>query len=511
MIRKSISPTQNQELRTMASALVGRAQLFSQLGGQQYGGDRDIYQALGYMEAPTFSDYFGRYQRQDIAKAVIDRPARATWQGPLLLQESSEAEETELEKEWKALEKRLGLKTRFQRVDRLSGIGSYGILLLGLDDISSKEKWASPVTAGSRKLAYVKPYGEGTARIQSYVDDAKDPRFGLPFMYEITISDSVSGSNGTYTTTSSTVQVHYSRCIHIIDDVLENEVVGIPRLECIFNRLMDLEKIVGGDAEMYWRSARPGFQGKVDKDYQLTTEMREALKEQIDEYEHNLRRMLVNEGVTYEELKQQIADPASHVDIQLQMISSVTGIPKRILTGTERGELSSNQDAGEWRSYVEGRRLDHAEPHIVRPFVDKMIEIGVLPDPVDEEYDVVWSDLYAKSEAERVKIGLDRSNSLRNYTSSPMSESVVSPEAFFEYFLGLDDNQIAIIKDAAESEIIKEQQAIGLFPTEETAKADLEAKKKPMVVPIQAKQTPKRQDPARKKGVDPNRTQKGTK
>ena len=139
------------------------------------------------------------------------------------------------------------------------------------------------------------------------------------------------------------------------------------------------------------------------------------------------------------------------------MISAVTGIPKRILTGTERGELSSAQDASEWKSYVTGRRLDHGEPHIVRPFVDRMIEIGVLPKPVLTRYEVVWSDLYAMSEAERVKIGLDRSQSLKNYVTSPMAEAVVSPEGFRDLFLGLDDNQITILKQTELSEIEKEQ------------------------------------------------------
>lgn len=465
--KPSLGINNTAELATFASTLVGRANLASRAGIQTYGGDRDIYQALGYVNDPRYADYEARYRRQDIAKAIIDRPAKATWQGPLLLQESNETNITPLEKAWKELSNRLKLKTKFSRVDRLAGIGGFGVLLLGFDDIKSVEDFQKPVTPGTRKLMYVKPFGEGSAKISSFEQDSKNPRFGDPLMYSIGVTDSISGTTGSSMVSSIVLnaEVHYTRVIHIVDDILENEVVGIPRLEVVFNRLCDLEKVVGGDAEMFWRSARPGFQGKVDSDYQMTPEAKEGLKDQIDEYEHNLRRMLVNEGVEYKALEQQVADPSNHVDVQIQMISAVTGIPKRILTGTERGELSSAQDASEWRSYVSGRRLDHGEPDIVRPFVDRMIEFKVLPPPVKEEYEVVWSDLYAMSEAEKVKIGMDRSTALRNYVTSPMAEAVVSPEGFRDLFLGLDDNQITIIKQSELSEIEKEQKAEMMFPT----------------------------------------------
>ena len=435
------------------SALVARNNIAMRLG-MSFDGDRDLYTALGYPLTVKYEEYVSRYIRQDMAKAIIDRPAKATWQGPLLLQESKKAEKTKLEIAWNDLEKKLGLKSKFSRVDRLAGLGHYGILLLGLNDVKSPEDWSKPVTVGTRKLLYVKPYGEGTATIEKYVEKTDDPRYGLPEMYRINVEQ----TNRTNTTKVFTpVNVHYTRVIHVIDDVLEDDSIGFPRLEVVYNRLMDLEKIIGGDAEMFWKGARPGYQGNVDKDYQLTPQMREDLSNQLDEYEHNLRRILVNEGISYKALEQQIADPSNHVDMQIQMISSVTGIPKRILTGTERGELSSAQDASEWKSYVNGRRLDHAEPHIVRPFVDTCIAYGILPKPETDEYNVVWSDLYALSESDAVKIGLDRSTALRNYTMSPVSETIVSPEAFLEYFLGFDEHQLEIVKKNADSEIMKEQ------------------------------------------------------
>jgi hypothetical protein len=197
----------------------------------------------------------------------------------------------------------------------------------------------------------------------------------------------------------------------------------------------------------------------VDKDYSMTQTTKDDLKDQIDEYENNLRRILINEGIDLKALAQQIADPANHVDVQIQMISAVTGIPKRILTGSERGELSSAQDSGEWKTYVQSRREDHAEPHIIRPFTDRLIELKILPKPT-VEYKVDWLDLFSISEKERVEIGKSRANAIREYTTNPMAESVIPPDAFFEFCLGLSTGQIDLIKKQLSAGLSEEQKGL---------------------------------------------------
>jgi len=437
-----------KDIQTLTSMIVARAGLAARLGNQ-YGGDRDLYQALGYKLILYYPDFLAQYIRQDMAKAIIDRPVKATWQGQLELVESQEAEKTPFEQAWYDLNQRLKLRSMLSRVDRLTGIGRYGVLLLGLDDVSSQEGFLKQVNGGKRDLLYIKPFGEDSAKIDTFENNPNNERYGMPLIYTVQVADIASGS-------SSTVRVHHSRVIHITDDNLESEVYGTPRLESVFNRLMDIEKLVGGDAEMFWRGARPGFQGQVNPDYTMTEETKNDLKEQIDEYEHNLRRILVNEGVDLKALAQQIADPANHLDVQLTCISAVTGIPKRILSGSERGELASTQDTGEWKTYVQSRREDHAEPHIVRPFVDRLIELKILPEPL-QDYMIDWLDLFSISEKERVEIGKARANAIREYTTNPSAESLMSPEAFFEIGLGLSQEQIDLVH-AKNAEGISEEQ-----------------------------------------------------
>lgn len=438
----------NAELATFVSTLVARAELISRLGFQ-YGGDRDVYKALGYPTSLEFKDFYGRYLRQDMAKAIIDRPVRATWQGQLELIESEETEDTEFEKAWAELDRKLGIKAILSRLDRLTGIGRYGVLLLGLDDVPSKDSFVKPVKNGVRQLRYIRPFGEESAKIVEYVKNPSDERYGKPLLYSIESVDVETGG-------TTNVKVHFSRIIHVTDEPLESEIYGTPRLQAVFNRLLDLDKLVGGDAEMFWRGARPGYEGKVDPAYTMTEPVKQDLKDQLDEYENNLRRFLINEGIEIKPLAQQIADPSGHVDIILKMISADTGIPLRVLTGSERGELASTQDTSEWKEYVQIRRENHAEVNIVRPFVSRMLDLGVLPKP-KADYTVKWSDLYALSEKARVDIGKARATALREYTYSPMAEVVVPPDAFFEFCLGLTPDQITLIRKQRD-EMLKQEE-----------------------------------------------------
>lgn len=440
---ENLNTYSQSQLVTFTSALLNRAALAARMG-QQYGGDRDIYQALGYPDTITFNDYAAKYARQDMARAVINRPISFTWKGPLVIAEAGTEEETKLEKEWKILEKDLKLKNKFVRLDKLSSIGTYGILLLGFDDVTTTEEWTKPVEGAKRKLIYVKPLSEGNAAIASYIENPKDPRYGLVDLYDVEFSNP--GLDST-----TTLRVHHSRVLHVAPELLENEIEGEPPLKSVYNRLLDLEKLVGGSAEMFWRGARPGYQAIVDKGATITPTVEAGLQDQIDEYEHNLRRMIVNQDVEYKALEQQVSDPGKHVDVVIQMISAVTGIPKRILTGSERGELSSSQDETGWLNLIQTRREEHAEVNIIEPFVDICIKYGVLPEPSTGDYQVVWLDLFAPSDKDKAEVGKIRSDALKDYANDPIAQSIVPPEAFFEWFLGLDEDQREKILELAQA------------------------------------------------------------
>lgn len=445
-----------QDLQTNQKVVVmqqfyNRLLLAAKLGVDTYSGVRDVYQTLGYPKELTFENYWSRYNRQDIAKAIIDRPVDASWKGNIQVIETTKDEETPFEKAWNELYTRLKLKSVFVRSDKLTGLGQYSILLLGFSDVTDSSKWATPVSVDKKKklqLLYVKPLSEVNAAISKVDQDTKSERYGLPLEYTLTVA------NGNV---SASMSVHYTRVIHFVQGTLEDEVYGTPRLKSVYNRLIDLEKLVGGDAEMFWRGARPGYTGEVNADYQMSDEMKKDLINQINEFENNFRRILVNEGVTYKALEQQIADPTPHVEVQIQMISADTGIPKRILTGSERGELSSAQDKIEWMSYVNHRREGVNETLILRPFIDNMINIGILPMPKDNKYIVIWDELFSLTELERIEFAIKQSIIIEKYSNSAISE-YIPLDLYLKHFLNFTDTQIEQITSNRQRALDEEEE-----------------------------------------------------
>ena len=451
-----------QAMTDLLGGVLGRAKLAGELG-MSYGGQRDLYEALGYDRDITFSQLYSQYQRHDMAQAVIDRPVRSTWQGSVSIMESDESEQTEFEKAWDALVTEHHLCSKFTRLDKLTGIGRYGVLLFGLGDISDPRDLEKPVAGNEQTLLYVKPLSEDSAQIETFEEDPINGIYWMLLLYKVQTSELESKS-------MLDLRIHYTRVLHIIDGMLESEVYGTPRLLPVFNRLQDIEKIVGSSAEMFWRGGRPGLQGVVDPEFHMSDGEKTKLKEQFEEYEKNLRRILMARGVEFKPLATQVSDPSLHFDIQVQCISALTGIPKRILTGTERGELASTQDTEQWHSLILERREVFAEIQIVKPFITRMIEYGIIPKPKNEDYSVQWKDLWALSEKERAAVGEIRAKALKAYGNSGLGAEALPPDAVPKFILGLDEAEAEFVQELRKKAQEEEEADAILFEKEETAR-----------------------------------------
>lgn len=422
----------------LSESLMSRGEVQGRLGQSWYSPNtgiarRNIYEALGYVKTPVFADYMMRFDRQDIAARIVSAPVFASWRlRPDIMEVSDTKSEdaTEFEKAWRDMEKDLKVIHYLNRADLLSGIGRYGILLLGFDD----GKDLSQEVNKASKLLYLMPYTEDNASIQAWNVDPKNERCGLPEMYQVRMAN-YKKSGGI-----STVNVHHSRIIHVAEGCLEDDVFGTPRLKGVYNRLQDLELVAGSSAEMFWRGAMPGLAFKLDPEADITPQAISDVNSQVERYMHGLVRYLRLQGMDIQELAPAVADPTQHVDIQIQLISAATGIPKRILTGSERGELASSQDETNWTTRVSERRENYVEPMILRPFIDVLIKVGVLPDI--KEYLVEWPSLFAPSEADRATTSKTRAETLSIYSNAQGADEIIPPNIFLRKFLEFDEEEI---------------------------------------------------------------------
>jgi hypothetical protein len=241
-----------------------------------------------------------------------------------------------------------------------------------------------PVKQPSKKklrLLFLRPYDESLVQVVRYEWSVNNPRFGQPVMYRITLNDPREQHSG-IGLPMATVFVHWSRVLHLADNLNSSEIFGAPRMRPVLNRLIDLQKIYGASAEGYWQAAFTGL--SLETHPQLGGDVtidKADVRNQIENYVNSLQRYLALTGMSAKTLAPQVSDPSNQIDKHLEAICIQLGIPKRIFMGSERGELASSQDDASWNDRLKARQQGYITPRIIVPFVDRLIAVGVLPEP----------------------------------------------------------------------------------------------------------------------------------
>lgn len=387
----------------IASIYTRRAQMAAALS-QPYGGNRDLYDVLGYKVDLEISDYVQAYKRNEMGGRIVDLAPKDTWRKPPTVKED-DREETPWLALLEALSASLDLLTELTNIDRLSGIGRYGVLLVGTRDVPSavlpgeieEETGFVPpggrppapaeeigdlekplgMLSGPESILYLQPFSEETAEITDIEDNTSSSRYGLPTRYLITTTINPSRTGEAQQT--NTQAVHWSRVIHIAEDTLDDKVYGRPRLERVFNRLVDYEKVIGGASEATWLVMNRGLQADVAEGSDLTDAQLDSLEEQLEDYVHGLRRILQTSGVTMRELGGQVINPSGLLDKITAALAAGSNIPQRILVGSERGQLASTTDQETWWGNIENRQNQYAWPKILKAFIDWCVLNGALP------------------------------------------------------------------------------------------------------------------------------------
>jgi hypothetical protein len=231
------------------------------------------------------------------------------------------------------------------------------------------------------KLLFLRPFDESLVQIVRYEWNINNPRFGMPVMYRITLNDPREQHSGVGLP-MATVFVHWSRVIHLADNLNSSEIFGTPRCRPVFNRLLDLQKIYGASAEGYWQAAFTGL--ALETHPQLGGDVTidsDDVRDQIENYINSLQRYLALTGMSAHTLAPQVSDPSSQIDKHLEAICIQLEIPKRVFMGSERGELASSQDDASWNDRLKARQQGYITPRIIVPFIDRLIAVGVLPEP----------------------------------------------------------------------------------------------------------------------------------
>lgn len=389
--------------------------------GVAFNGARNLYETFGYTVEVDYLLNLDRYRRQDVVSRIVNAYPDAIWaRSPDIIGNDA------LNDALVNLDQQLSLYHYVNRADRLAGIGRYSVLMLGFDDARTVEDFSKPV--GKRaKLLYVQAYGEGNAPIVKFDSDVQSPTFGMPLLYKINSTDNTDPKSGRVRPAPvdrlrgiPAFNVHRDRVIHIADCQLDSEIYGYPIIERVYNRLDDLEKVIGGSAEMFFQNGRGGLHLDIDPDVNMTPDQEETLTAEVDDYQNNIQRVLRTRGMKANILKSEGVNPGPVFNVIMSVISVATGIPQRIFIGSEQGKLASEQDRSNWAVRINERRMLYAEPKILRPLISRLQNCGALPN--GGNFTVEWPDAFQMSPLERAQTGAQQARAATNIANTMVKQ-----------------------------------------------------------------------------------------
>src|SRR5215218_10158024 len=352
--------------------------------------DRDVEEECRHPKVITTEMYQLMYDRSPIAARVVELFPLECWQvQPQVYEDEDTAEKTEFENAWDSLSASMLGETNFfqqeagsaiwnylKRLDIQSGIGCYGLLLIGINDNLPLNKPAAGIeefnsspsgqtlegeevtteftgpysfsvnedTTKNRRLLYLRVVPESQVKVLQYEGNFTSPRFGKPVLYRITFFDPKGGVvEGNLK--QVTKEVHWTRVIHVGEEM--------PRMQQVFDNLLDLRKLYGGSAEMYWQGAFPGVSFETHPSLGSNVSVsREEVKEEYEQYRNGLQRAMLLRGLIAKQLSPTVVDPTPQINVHLEAIAIRIGCPMRILKGSERGNLASEQDDDTWNDRI---------------------------------------------------------------------------------------------------------------------------------------------------------------
>ncbi len=441
------TPKRRGMLRALGD-LVTRAGLAAKLG-QTYGGDRDLYNSFGYRRDPEFDDYLSYYLRGDIAARVVDLYPKATWRHD----PSIRSDDQKFVEAIDEMNDRNRLYHFMERVDEISGIGQFGVMLIGTT--GSKVTEEPGKLGGPEDIIYLSAFHQGSVEITQFEEDSENPRFGQATMYAIDLTGTTVGSSGVVSRgvdrgvtspgstlpqsgqTGTKTQIPWQRVVHVAENTIEDSVYGQPRLARVLNRIDDLFKVLGGSAELYWQNVAGIWHADISPDVTVSEEDLDQFEDDMLAARQGITRLIQTRGTELGLITGTGTDPSGTFNALKQVIAAASEIPERVLFGSERGQLAGDQDQREWQARIAARQNQYAEPIILRQTLDRFIMLGALPAPVGG-YEVDWPPLDAPSTADRAKVAADFGTAIAALAPAGVPELLMPPWEVREHILGLD-------------------------------------------------------------------------
>ena len=411
----------NQALENSFSRFVNRLDTISPDTKHQ-----QIYRDFGYRESLVFNDHYQMYRRFSIAKAGIKVPVEICWRSfPDIFEgDEQEVEDRDEQTEWEStlnkLFKRLKLWRKIKLADEYQRIGDYGAFVVQVSGNRNQIQYDKPLgTVRDTQILNLIPCMEGQLIPVAWDQDRSSIRYGQPTMY--TFKESVLINDIRQDQRNEDVNVHHSRVILFAEGGEPDSIYGVPANEAGFNELVTLVKILGSTGEAMFKSAamKLAFSNKSKDAPQPTEAEIDAMDQALSDFVENLDKHLQLGDVDVNTISANVMNPDSPFNVHLASYAGSILIASKLLIGQQEGKLAADQDGKFTLANMQSRRESFGT-QMVESVVDWLINHGAIE---NVEYTVVWDDLMAPSDKEKLELADKMAGVNKN-----MMQEVFTPE-----------------------------------------------------------------------------------
>lgn len=374
-----------------------------------------LWDEFGYPETVNFDNYYRAYERNAVAHAAVHKLLDSCWTDNPTIIDGAKKKEAEETTDWEESTTKLLSKhwAKLKDADRRNLVGRYSAVLLQIKD---GREWYQPVdknvvkALGDKALVKLIPAWEAQIKPGNFDIDTQSDSYGQPVSYSF--NEQPVSDDGTYGIVRS-VTVHPDRVIILCEGSEdENMLAGVPLLRAGFNKLLDIEKTSGGSAEGFLKNASRQLGIEFSKETDINSLIKQAKDEGFDKLgdamNDKIRRMnsgtdsaLVMQAGQASVLSVAAADPTPTWTAAANEFSASIQCPFTIQFGQQTGRLASDEDKNEWAKRCNGRRWGFLTDYITR-VIERFWVLGIIDPPTNGEVSLVWSDLLAPSEKEKI-------------------------------------------------------------------------------------------------------------
>lgn len=374
-----------------------------------------LWDEFGYPETLTFDNFYRQYRRGSTGYSAVHKLLDACWIDlPTIIDGDEDRESTATTKWEKAVTKLMKKHwAKIKDADRRNMIGRYSALLIQVRD---NRDWWQPIDVdvvkklGSKALVKLIPAWEPQIKPGNLDIDTWSETYGQPVSYQF--NEQPIGDEGTYSSPRS-VQVHPDRIILLCEGSEDDNILsGIPLLEAGYNDLLDIEKTKGGSAEGFLKNASRQLATEFDEKVSIDSLIKQAkeagydrlgdaMNDKVNKLNSGTDAALVTQGGKTSVLSVAAADPTPSWTVSANSFSSTIQCPFNIMFGKQTGNLASEEDKTAWANRCNGRRWG-VQSDVITRVIERFWNVGIIEPPASGEVSLVWSDLLAPSEKEKL-------------------------------------------------------------------------------------------------------------